>query len=316
LGDDTYVMDSGVTGGSVVGDGTDSGGVSVGNGGDDHIVINGEVGTGLTPQVIGDNVTGDGGDDTIVINGHVDHTIWADDADGDGGDDTIIINGSVSGSVVGDYVDGDGGNDVIIVNGSTAHIYGDDAGGVGGDDYIEVNGSAGPIDAGGGADSVVIGEDAQISGLIDGSYGFDTLTFEALTQSEADALNPSGGSITINGHTYTWTDFESLIGLLIEQAGRNLRVFFESGGLLAIESANGDGISVFNQSGRIAFISFASLNNLSVDQSGSYNTARSGGWYVTVLNAGADPNHAGHTLYLVSVYMPGGIRAALFSFTN
>jgi hypothetical protein len=315
-GDDTFTLGSAADSGSVVGDGTTTGGQTAGNGGDDRIVINGDVNVGGTPQVIGDNVSGDGGDDTIIVNGTVSHTIWADDAGGDGGDDTIIINGSLTGSLVGDNVSGDGGDDTIIINGSAASIFGDDAGGVGGDDYIEINGSAGDIHGEGGADQVVLGEDASVTGTIDGGAGNDTLTFDALTQSQADALNPAGGSITINGHTYTWLNFENLLGMLAELIERGLHVFFANDSVLAIEANAGNGISIFAEHGRIAFVSYASLANLDTGDSASYNTPKSLGWYVTVVNLGADPNHAAKTLYQVNVYNAGGGLAGQFTFWN
>lgn len=324
--------------GGVVGDFTD------GNGGNDTITINGNV-----SSVHGDLVTGNGGNDTIAVNGLVDEVI-GDLAVGDGGDDTIIINGIVN-DVVGDDVLGNGGNDTIIINGTVSAVVGDDAVGNGGDDLIIINGTVtnnvtgdcADLDGGddtiiingtvggdvlgdcvagaGGNDTVTLGENAIVVGIIDGEGGTDALEFEALTQAQLDAmgLDPAGGNITIGGNTYTWLNFESLIGLLIELAEelaeRGLRIFFSSAKLLAVEAESHAGINIFAEHGRVAYIPFDSLD--SIPASGqTYQTPNSAGWHVTVFDLGADPVYKGHRLYQVNIYTSAGALAGQFTFLN
>lgn len=74
----------------------------------------------------------------------------------------------------------------------------------------------GAIEAGSGDDLVEIGDNATINGLIDGGSGNDTLRFSkavpaadlAGLQSALATADPVSDSITINGETYTWEDFE------------------------------------------------------------------------------------------------------------
>jgi hypothetical protein len=322
LGDDTYVQNAGVETEDVYGDALENGIDSTGNGGDDSITINGDVtsGTVTVGQVIGDGVTGNGGDDTIIVNGNVDHSVWGDDAGGDGGDDTIVINGDVNGNVLGDNALGNGGDDVITINGTVTGVFGDDSVGVsGGNDYIEVNGDvSGFLEGNGGNDTVNLGDGAIVGAVMDGGAGTDTLSFDAISQSDLDALglDPAGGSVTINGETYTWVNFEQLLGLLaelIEQGVIRLRVFYETETLRAVETSGG--INIFANDQRIAFVSFDSLAALSVGESASYNTANSAGWYVTVTNLGSAPDNPGHSLFQVSIYSPGGL-AGQFTFAN
>lgn len=321
LGDDTYVQDAGVEAYSVYGDALEDGNFSTGNGGDDHITINGDIDCGGVCQVLGDGVTGDGGDDTIIVNGSVDHSVYGDDVNGDGGDDTIVINGDVNGNVLGDNALGNGGDDEIIINGTVTGVFGDDSVGIsGGNDYIEVNGEVqGFLDGNGGNDTVNLGDNAIVGAVMDGGAGTDTLSFDAISQSDLDALglDPAGGSITINGETYTWLNFEQLLGLLaelIEQGVIRLRVFYETETLRAVETSGG--INIFAEHGRIAFVSFDSLNGLSFGESASFNTPNSAGWYVTVTNLGSAADNPGHTKYMVSIYSAGGGLAGQFTFVN
>jgi hypothetical protein len=321
LGDDTYVQDAGVTSENVYGDALEDGIVSTGNGGDDTLTINGDVdaGGGSVAQVLGDGVTGNGGDDTIIVNGFVDHAVLGDGAGGNGGDDTIVINGDVNGNVLGDQAGGDGGDDVIVINGIVVGVFGDSAGGTDGNDYIEVNGEVTAFLRGdGGNDTVNLGDNAIVGAVMDGGAGTDTLSFDAISQSDLDALglDPAGGSITINGETYNWLNFEQLLGLLaelIEQGVIRLRVFYETETLRAVETSGG--INIFAEPGRIAFVSFDSLNGLSSGESASFNTANSAGWYVTVTNLGSAPDNPGHSLFQVLIYSPGGL-AGQFTFAN
>lgn len=266
--------------------------------GDDHITINGSVSItvgGLPPYVEGNQ-----GNDTIIVNGFVSHNVF-----GNEGEDTITINGEASSAVGGDD------NDVIIVNGKVVQLFGG-----GGDDYIELNGTAQALNADDGNDQVVLGANAIMNNTISGGAGTDTLSFKGLTQAQANALNPAGDTTTVNGHTYTWLNFENLIGLLEELAERGLRVFFASNSLVAVESNDGDGISFFAEHGRIAFVSYESLDDLDAGESASYKTPNSAGWYVTVTCFGADSEHPRHTLYQVNIFAAGGSSAGQFTFSN
>ncbi len=94
-----------------------------------------------------------------------------------------------------------------------------------GNDIIDNSGnirsSGASINAGAGDDTVVI-SGGQITGLIDGGSGTDSLIFrmsiapdgiEALA-AELAAAAPGGGTITIHGQTYTWVNFEDLVNQL------------------------------------------------------------------------------------------------------
>ncbi|MEX2162467.1 MAG: hypothetical protein WD751_11215 [Anaerolineales bacterium] len=343
FGNDTYVQDTGVTSDSVGGDALDDGTSNTGDGGADNITINGTV----TGCVDGDNTDGDGGNDVITVNGTVVCSVNGDYASGSGGDDSITINGEVGG-IIGDYAGDDGGDDQIRVNSGglvgigilgdgilgfgnggndTIVILGDVLGSVsgddttfgdGGDDAIFVYGSvAGDIygdDAGGagGNDSVTLGAGAIVGGLIDGEDGYDTLTFEFLAQSQLLGLDPVGGAFTYQGQTYTWANFEELIGLF-EELGVSFRVVYSNGSLRAVDQLFG--ISVFAEHGRIAFISFDSLD-MAVGGSRTYNTPNSAGWYVTVTNLGANPNNSSNDLFQVTIFDAAGGQQGRFTFSN
>lgn len=291
LGDDTYTQNAGVTTEYVGGDSLADGNQASGNGGDDNITINGSVNT----CVDGDNVDGDGGNDTIVINGAVHCVVTGDYVDGNGGDDTIIINGSVDHDVVGDDALGDGGDDTITINGSVGGgVYGDDSFGIGGND------------------TVILGAGADIAGDIDGQDGFDVLKFNFLLQSQLAGLDPSGGSLTINGHTYTWLNFEQLLGIIEEL---RYRTIFSRNGIVAVDAL--DGVKIFNANGLVAFLSFAALKDLNQGQQGLVfqSAAHSQGWYVVVTNIG-QASETGNILYQVLVYDTNGALAEQFSFSN
>jgi hypothetical protein len=311
-GDDSITVDGFVLG--VIGDG------ATGDGGNDTIIVNGTA-IDVTGDSAGDGLTGDGGNDTIIINGGA-NDVSGDDADGNGGDDTIIINGVVD-NVYGDSVTANGGDDIIIINGLVnADVTGDCTfSGDGGDDHIIVNGEVGGDVLGdcvggvGGDDTVTIGNGAIIVGLLDGEDGFDTLEFDAISQEDLNALglDPAGGSITIGGITYTWANFESLIGLLAEIAERlGLRILYQANDLLA--TADAEGISVYAEHGRIAFISFATAAELGVGESQIFQTGNAAGWYVSVSNVGAGPN--GNSEFQVSIFNPSGTMVGQFSYFN
>jgi hypothetical protein len=340
LGDDTYTQDAGATTNNVGGDALNDGSASAADGGNDTITIVGDV----LFVVSGDATSQNGGDDTITIAGDV-GGVMGDDAGLDGGDDVIIIDGTASG-VLGDSSGGNGGDDIIIINGLVSFVEGDLSGGDGGDDIIIINGTAGDVigdNVGGiggndtiyiygtvntvcgdcagvdGDDTVILGVNAEVIIEVNGQGGTDVLKFAAISQKDLDALglDPAGGTITLNGHTYTWLNFESLIGLLQQIAEeRGLRIYYRSNSLLATESEDHLGISVFAEHGRIAFISFESAANLGVGESATYSTPNAAGWYVAVINLGASVVHPGHTLYQVNIYSPGGALAGQFTFVN
>jgi hypothetical protein len=308
LGSDVYTQEEGITTEYVGGDSLDDGSQANGNGGNDTLIINGDVNS----CVDGDNVDGNGGNDRIVINGHVGCEVNGDYVDGDGGNDQIVINGEVDHEVSGDYSGLDGGDDTITINGSVGgDVYGDNALGDGGSDTIIINGSvAGDVygdDGGpGGDDRVVIGADAEIGGTIYGDNGYDVLEFTSVLQSVLDGLNPGGGSLTINGHTYRWVDFEQLLGYIAEL---NLQVVYSRNGIVAVDV--GDGIRIFNENGLVAFVSFVSLKPMQIgDVPLMYQSPNhSQGWYVLVSRVGADD-------FLVRIYDAGNSLQNEFTFNS
>jgi hypothetical protein len=317
-GNDSYTDTTAVGAGYILGDN------AAGDGATDVITVNGSA-----DYIAGDNANGNGANDTITVNGSLSSHIYGDNANGFGGVDQIVVNGSVGGDVYGDYTNGSGGDDRITINGTVSQDVSGDyltgGGGNGGNDRIVINGSVGrdvygdfTISGVGGNDRVTLGVNATVTGTINGEDGRDTLVFAALTQSQVNALglNPAGDTATINGHTYTWLNFEALLGLIEELAERGLRVFFASESVLAVESDAGDGISIFAEHGRIAFVSFDSLGNFGVGESLVYSTPNSAGWYVVVTNLGADVEHAGKTLYQVNIFVVGGSSAGQFTFSN
>ncbi len=204
LGNDTYVQDAGVTSGYVGGDADEDGLESTGDGGNDHITINGTV----TSCVDGDNVDGNGGDDTIIINGEVQCEVAGDFASGNGGNDTITINGEVFSAVSGDIALLDGGDDIITINGDVGgDVFGDESGGDGGDDKITLASSgtiAGDVygdssGGNGGNDTItingIVGGDVY-GDWADGDGGNDTIIINGTVAGSiyADAVLGSGGN--------------------------------------------------------------------------------------------------------------------------
>ncbi|MCW5875810.1 MAG: hypothetical protein KIS85_02900 [Anaerolineales bacterium] len=182
--------------------------------GDDSITLNGQVGENLLGHsVYGDGVLSGGftnGGDDQIINGTTSGDVMGDGIlnflGGNGGDDTIIINGTVGGNIVGDGIasllGGSGGNDIIVINGT---VLGD----------VLADGVA-SIFGNGGDDEVAVAEGATILGIIDGGKGTDKLTLFGVYQDELDLLDPQGGSVTSGSKTYTWINFEFLIGKIRE----------------------------------------------------------------------------------------------------
>jgi hypothetical protein len=245
-GNDTITIDSNNQLG-ITGDGTVSGMglLSAPVAGSDTITINGITAATVYGDFLNTNVNG--ASDTITINGRV-AEIQGDVTTGSviQGADTIIVNGTVTTRVSGDVhafpSAGDiviGGNDSITINGTVGAggVIGDNFGAagtrIGGGDTITINGTA-TVNGGitgetnatvGGNDRVTVAVGATITGTISGGNvagDFDILT---LTGSTADAAgytqvlaftgcNPCSGTVTIDGKTYTFTNFEQLVNLL------------------------------------------------------------------------------------------------------
>jgi hypothetical protein len=62
-------------------------------------------------------------------------------------------------------------------------------------------------------DIVDIQETATVNGVMDGGAGTDTLTFHFLTPADLAGQTPASGTVTHNGLTYTWRNFETLEAL-------------------------------------------------------------------------------------------------------
>jgi hypothetical protein len=226
LGDDQVIVAGNTVVGALYGDGDPF----VGNGGNDHIAVNGTA----NGDIYGDLVTGNGGDDRIIVNGTATTLIQADGVSGNGGRDEITINGSVARYVAGDVAPA-GGADTITIRGAVGEsVYGDYVtipAGVGGNDRILISGMVGGsvygdslgVNGGepavGGDDTVTLQNGANIGGVIDGGPGSDTLVFNfsGLSSSDAAAVQAavdaasSSGSLTVSGHTYVWQNVEHLV---------------------------------------------------------------------------------------------------------
>jgi hypothetical protein len=244
-GNDTIIIDSNAQLG-VTGDGTVSGmGIlSAPVAGADTIIINGNTNATVYGDFLNSNVNG--ASDTITINGAV-NTVQGDASTGSSiaGADIITVNGTVTNNVVGDVLSfpsaGDiyiGGNDTIIINGTVGStVNGEQLGAlgtqIGGGDTIIINSTAqvngninGETNATvGGNDTVTIGVGATVTGTISGGNvagDFDTIIFSGTTSDATGynqvqtfvGCNPCTGSVTIDGHTYNFTNFEQLQNLL------------------------------------------------------------------------------------------------------
>jgi hypothetical protein len=174
-----------------------------GDPGDDVLTVNGGV-------LVADEqcVDGGDGDDTININGG---TLTCDDEvlKGEAGAENITITGGSLTSTGEDVIDTDEGDDVVSIRNATLTTQ-DEPG------HVAIN-----LDS--GDDQLTLGDGAviqgNVEGLIEGGDDTDTLIF-AMTVPEGDlaavqaaiaAANPAGDSLTINGETYTWQNFESLV---------------------------------------------------------------------------------------------------------
>jgi hypothetical protein len=225
-------------------------GVGTGN---DTIINN-----GTAAGVFGDSADGgSSGNDTITNNGVIQSDIFADGSGGFAdGNDTVTNNGYIVGSIYGDGGLTIGtGSDTITNNGTVTNI-----GGAGGNDTITNNGIVnGDILAGDGNDTVIIqGGVAVVGDSINGGNDYDVLTFNLSSTNPAEleaaaaviaAANPAGGTITINGITYTWLNFEELTQIL------NIVRLNGLADPLALFCAVTGGIDIYNVVGQQGFIS-------------------------------------------------------------
>ena len=199
-----------------------------GTGGNDNITCS------VTPPTTGnsDNQIDAGlGSDIIVQTAGV--TTRDIDADGEptpdlrgngnGGNDTITNYGVVTGSIAGDFVTGNGGADNIINYGTVQQkIMGDEALGAGGNDTITNRGVVENAINGEGGNDIIINADNGNGGAdhilyLNGGPGTDTLVFRYSSAAVYNQVNaalvgqsPASGSITINGQTFTWFNFEQI----------------------------------------------------------------------------------------------------------
>jgi hypothetical protein len=278
-GSDTIIIEAGATVWDIAGDGRVVSGQVIPGDADVSVVS--------APDTIivagnANNVYGDldalfgGGDDNITITstGHVSNV------SGDSkwpiaalapqmGNDTItieagaVVDNDVNGDTKGSDLEDQGvipGNDTITVNGTVGgNVYGQP-----GDDTIIIGGTVGgTVDGGDGNDSVTLnegangGEDNNL--VVNGGNDNDTLTFAFTITSEDDynalanliAANSPSGSITINGQTITWSNFEQLINALIANFGvgsevtvKDNRLNGSDAGASALAYCTGSGVQV------------------------------------------------------------------------
>lgn len=350
-GDTITIGDTGSVGGSVAGDYSD------GNGGNDNIAVEGDVSgnvlgdytasdggadtitieaTGTVDgDILGDDADGNGGADTITVNGEVGGIVLGDGVAGDGADDVITVNGS-AGAVNGDGTGGNGGNDTINING-TVDL---DVNGEGGNDVITLGdgafvgggiytamgndtvtiGDGAELDevyTGSGNDTLTIGDGAHLPGAINGDPGWDILRFTFMTQGALAGLDPAGDTLTYGGETYTWTNFEELIGLLAEIAANGgaveeFRIVYQANQMLGI--ADGDGITVMGENGRIAYVPYSAMEELEESGPQIFQAPNSNGWYVRVSELGANPNNPANDIYLVEIFDAAGVLQGEFTF--
>lgn len=210
-GNDTITNDATVTGSGYIDSGlgndivTNNGsfGGLYGNQGDDVLTNNGPLTGGMG---------GSDGNDVITNNGA------AYSLGGNDGTDTITNSGTVT-----TYVSGDDGNDIITNNGTVGTLIN----GSDGNDIIVNNGTVnGSINGMEDNDTIIINTQTSSGGsdnalTLNGGSGTDVLQFDFYSQDAYNAAaaalaaaNPAGGSITINGQTYTWFNFEQLLAIL------------------------------------------------------------------------------------------------------
>ena len=187
--------------------------------GDDALTNNGEVGTSMG---------GGGGDDAVTnsADGFVGGAV-----DGFAGEDTIVNDGVITGDVRGSE-DSDTIYNNGRIGGSISAAYDDPSETGANDDAIYNNGFVGgDVEGGGGNDTVALGMESAVVGVIDGGAGTDRLIFDlrAMSDEEIAAFavllaqqSPNGGTIVFGGALHRWVNFEQLITLLREAARQAL----------------------------------------------------------------------------------------------
>ncbi len=188
-------------------------------------------GTVTTLVSLSDGLTAhsNSGSATVINSGTVNATDDGISASSNSGTATVINSGTVTAVYNGVQVGANTPFSTVINSGSltTTHASRNAIlGGIHSDLVInsgELNApnSGLAIDTRAGDDTVII-EGGSVDGLIDGGDDTDSLAFSIVHGAEGfdrvvaalAAADPAGGSITINGETYTWSNFESLQNLL------------------------------------------------------------------------------------------------------
>jgi hypothetical protein len=195
------------------------------------------------------------GSSTVVNNGTI-TTAGASDSEGVAaydGNNTVVNTGTIT------TTDPDAtGIDTGGGPGSAASFSGDDTVINSGD--ILTNGGAVGIATGEGNDTVVI-QGGTITGLIDGGADTDALQFDVTVGAEfyeavaaqIAAANPTGGSLLINGQTYTWANFEELVSLLQMAMIADGRLNAFDFAATAIVFCEAGGVHVYTAGGEFAF---------------------------------------------------------------
>jgi hypothetical protein len=250
-----------------------------------------------------------GGDSDITNNGTVTQT-------GDSGTGIFTLNGDVvnDGTVT---VTGAGATGIIA---ETGNVENNDtisaAGGTGiatgdGDNTVELgagsstSGDLAAIYMGNGNDTVTVNQNATVDGLIDGGLGTDTLEFAFLTQSQLAGLDPALGMYG----TYTWANFEFLIGQLIKAAHGKKHVYFRNKEINARGVGNGNvtGITVLAEPGKIAFVPFSALRLINFGGGGvRFQFPNPENWFVVVVNLGPYEDNPERNLYQVFIHDGNG----------
>ncbi len=148
-------------------------------------------------------INGEGGSDVITVTGGT--IIGATESlKGGSGSDTITVTGGDLTAIDEEVIDADGDDDVISLANAT----------------LTVTDLGRPVvTADSGNDEVTLQDGLVFNSFFDGGDDFDTLVFAmtvpvdeiAALAAALAAADPAGDSLTINGTTYDWVDFEELV---------------------------------------------------------------------------------------------------------
>lgn len=191
-----------------------------------------------------------GGEDEIVMQGGMVMSTNSNAIDAGSDNDIVTINGGTVTGALGSAIELGSGVDTLIVTGGTitalsdgvhdvesvqitgGMIYSGDQDGIDtsdGNDNVSISNatvqsdgadpSANAIELNSGDDTLTLGSGANIVGQIDGRDDTDTLVFAmevpamelAAVQAAIAGADPAGDTLMINGLTYTFINFESLI---------------------------------------------------------------------------------------------------------